>query len=70
MGTPLRETNMPDMFTARVLRANVVGFTAGCRVLLQDVPRFGDLVKTPVQEELTIFGLIYDVRICMRGINN
>ncbi len=54
---------MPDIFTARVLRANVVGFTAGCRLLLRDVPRFGDLVKTRAQEGFTIFGLIYDIRI-------
>lgn len=52
-----------DRFTAWILRASMVGFTAGCRLLLPDVPRFGDLVKVPIQENLTIFGLIYDVAI-------
>ena len=48
-------------FKAWILRASAAGFTAGCRILLRDVPRFGDLVA--VQGSVTLFGLIYDVTI-------
>ncbi len=48
-------------FKAWILRAGAAGFTAGCRVLQQDVPRLGDLVE--VQSNVTLFGLIYDVTI-------
>lgn len=46
-----------------VLRSSTVGFAVGCRVLQPNVPQFGDLVKVPVSEGLTIFGLIYDVQV-------
>lgn len=50
-------------FTAWVLRASLVGFTAGCKLLLQDVPHFGDLVKVRANGTLNLFGLIYDVTV-------
>ncbi len=46
-------------FTAWILRASAAGFTAGCKTLLQNVPRFGDLVEA--RSTITLFGLIYDV---------
>lgn len=52
---------MNSDFKAWILRASAAGFTAGCRILLQDVPRFGDLVQ--IQSSATLFGLIYDVTI-------
>jgi hypothetical protein len=51
---------MPD-FTAWVLRAGMTGFSAGCRALQPDVPRFGDLVQVRTQEQVTIYGLIDNV---------
>jgi hypothetical protein len=48
-------------FKAWILRAGAAGFTAGCRILLRDVPCFGDLVE--VRSSVTLFGLIYDVTI-------
>lgn len=50
-------------FQAWTLRASTVGFTADCRTLQQDVPRFGNLVKVCLQESLVVFGLIYDVQV-------
>ncbi len=50
-------------FTAWVLRASLVGFTAGCKLLLQDVPHFGDLVKVRANGTFNLFGLIYDVTV-------
>jgi hypothetical protein len=52
---------MTDLFQAWVLRANVAGFTAGCRFLPAHTPRFGDLIKIQ-QAELCLFGLLVDVR--------
>lgn len=49
-------------FNAWVLRASATKFTAGCRTLLPDMPRFGDLIHVG-QPENRLFGLIYDVRI-------
>lgn len=46
-----------------VLRASTVGFAVGCRVLEPSVPQFGDLVKVPIQDNVQIFGLIYDVQV-------
>jgi hypothetical protein len=48
-------------FQAWVLRANVAGFTAGCRFLPAHTPRFGDLIKVQLAE-LCLFGLLVDVR--------
>jgi hypothetical protein len=50
-----------NKFTAWVLRASLVGFTAGCKLLLQDVPHFGDLVRVTANGTFNLFGLIYDV---------
>jgi hypothetical protein len=49
------------IFTAWVLRASMVGFTVGCKVLLKHVPCFGDLVKVRTQDNFGVYGLIYDV---------
>ena len=46
-----------------VLRASTVGFTVGCRVLQPSVPQFGDLVKVPVSDGMSVFGLIYNVQV-------
>ena len=52
---------MKGDFRAWILRAGAAGFTAGCRSLLQDVPRLGDLVEA--RSNFSLFGLIYDVTI-------
>lgn len=46
-----------------VLRASTVGFAVGCRVLQPNTPRFGDLVKVSLPDDMHIFGLIYDVQV-------
>ena len=46
-----------------VLRASTIGFTVGCRVLQPSVPQFGDLVKVPVSDGMSVFGLIYNVQV-------
>lgn len=46
-----------------VLRSSTVGFAVGCRILQPSTPNFGDLVKVPLPDGLSIFGLIYDVQV-------
>jgi hypothetical protein len=46
-----------------VLRAGTTDFAVGCRVLEPNVPRFGDLVKVPLQDNSHVFGLIYNVQV-------
>jgi hypothetical protein len=53
---------MEDSFQAWVLRASVSGFTAGCKLLPPDTPRFGHLLKVQ-QAGLCLFGLLTDVRV-------
>ena len=48
---------------AWVLRSSTTGFAVGCRVLEPAMPQFGDFVKVPVTEILTVMGLIYDIRV-------
>lgn len=50
-------------FSAWILRSSISGFTAGCRALAGDVPKFGDLVKVFVPGGPQIFGLIYRIEV-------
>jgi hypothetical protein len=52
----------------RLLRANTVGFVAGCRVSQWSSPTFGALVRVPLGIAYEIFGLIYDIRIDDDGL--
>jgi len=47
----------------RVLQANTTNFTAGCRMMLQDIPSFGDFVRVIAQDGSIIYGFIYNVAI-------
>lgn len=47
----------------RILQSSTTQFTVGCRVLLEDIPSFGDFVKVTAQDGCCIYGLIYDVSI-------
>ena len=47
----------------RILQSSTTQLTAGCRVLLEDIPSFGDFVKVTSQDGSCIYGLIYNVAI-------
>lgn len=51
----------------QVLRSSTVSFTVGCSIPSPEsesnTPDFGDLVQVALPKDLTVFGLIYDVRI-------
>jgi hypothetical protein len=60
---------MPQaMQIARLLRAGTAGFVAGCRVDQLDTPAFGALVRTPLDADYQVFGLIYDIHIDDDGL--
>ncbi|HDN78914.1 MAG TPA: hypothetical protein ENG33_00445 [Chloroflexi bacterium] len=47
----------------RILQSSTTQFTAGCRILLRDIPSFGSFVKVNAQDGSRIYGLIYNVAI-------
>jgi hypothetical protein len=47
----------------RLLRSGIGGFVAGTKVLVQDAPRFGALVRAPLGESDHIYGLIYEIAV-------
>jgi hypothetical protein len=52
----------------RLLRAGITGFVAGTKVLVQDAPRFGAMVRAPIGESKHIYGLIHDIHIDDDGL--
>ncbi|MDA1329772.1 MAG: hypothetical protein DWG76_00555 [Chloroflexi bacterium] len=52
----------------RLLRAGISGFVAGTRVLVQDAPRFGALVRAPLGEADSIYGIIHEINIDDDGL--
>ncbi len=52
----------------RLLRAGISGFVAGTKVLVQDAPRFGAMVRAPIAESKQIYGLIHDIHIDDDGL--
>jgi hypothetical protein len=58
----------PEIEIGRLLRASTTGFVIGCRVSQDDSPTFGSLVKAPLETNLQIYGLIYDMHIDDDGL--
>lgn len=52
----------------RLLRSSTTGFVVGCRVSQLEAPYFGGLVNVPLQNDIQIFGLIYDIHIDDDGL--
>jgi hypothetical protein len=52
----------------RLLRAGISGFVAGTKVLVQDAPRFGAMVRAPIGARKQIYGLIHDIHIDDDGL--
>ncbi len=52
----------------RLLRAGTQGFVAGCRVSQVDSPTFGALVRVPLGQDESIFGLIHDIHVDDDGL--
>lgn len=52
----------------RLLRASTTGFVVGCRVAEPEAPVFGALVRVPLQQDLQVYGLVYDIHIDDDGL--
>ncbi len=59
---------MTSIEIGRLLRTDLSGFVAGCRVSQLDAPEFGSLVRVTPQDGLDIFGLVSNIRIDDDGI--
>jgi hypothetical protein len=51
-----------------VLRSTAQDFVAGTRVLREEVPRFGSLVRVPANENSEIYGIIYNITVMDDGL--
>ena len=59
---------MNEIEIGRLLRSGTTGFVVGCRVNQLDAPRFGALVRVPLEEGYKVYGLIYDIHIDDDGL--
>lgn len=59
---------MSEIEIGRLLRAGTTECVVGCRVSQSSVPAFGGLVRIPLDENYSIYGLIYDIRINDDGL--
>jgi hypothetical protein len=60
--------NQTPIEVGRLLRANLTGFVAGCRIAHPNLPGFGTLVRVPVNARLEAFGLVYDIHMDDDGL--
>ena len=51
-----------------LLRAGTTGFVAGCSVSQLESPAFGSLVRAPLEEDYSVYGLITDIHIDDDGL--
>lgn len=54
---------MREIEIGRLLRAGTSACVVGCRVSQATTPEFGGLVRIPLENDYSIYGLIYDIRI-------
>ena len=51
-----------------LLRSGITGFVAGCPIVDQEIPRFGELVSAPMGEKDRIYGIVYEISITDDGL--
>jgi hypothetical protein len=59
---------MASIQIGHLLRAGTSGFVAGCSVSQMEAPSFGALVRAPIGEDYSVYGLIYDIHIDDDGL--
>lgn len=52
----------------RLLRSGIKGCVVGCRLSQQNAPTFGQMVCIPLEDQTTIYGLVYDIHIDDDGL--
>src|SRR3990170_1140124 len=51
-----------------LLRSGISGFVAGCPIIDQEIPRFGELVQAPMGEKDRIYGIVHEISIADDGL--
>lgn len=51
-----------------LLRSGISGFVAGCPIVDQEIPRFGELVHAPMGENARIYGIVHEISIVDDGL--
>ena len=51
-----------------LLRSGISGFVAGCPIVDQEIPRFGELVQAPMGEKDRIYGIVHEISISDDGL--
>jgi hypothetical protein len=59
---------MASIQIGHLLRAGTTGFVAGCSVSQMEAPSFGALVRAPIAENYSVYGLIHDIHIDDDGL--
>ena len=59
---------MSQIEIGRLLRAGTTGCVVGCKVANHSALNFGDMVIVPLDEKITIYGLIYEINIDDDGL--
>jgi hypothetical protein len=59
---------MASIQIGHLLRAGTSGFVAGCSVSQLEAPSFGALVRAPIGENYSVYGLIHDIHIDDDGL--
>ncbi|MGH2583131.1 MAG: hypothetical protein ACRDFQ_09590 [Anaerolineales bacterium] len=57
-----------ELHIGHLLRAGIGGFVAGTRVMVQDAPRFGALVRAPLGEVDHIYGVVHEISVVDDGL--
>ena len=59
---------MNEIAIGRLLRSGTTGFVIGCRVNQLSAPKFGGMVRVPLEDGCQVFGLINDIHIDDDGL--
>ncbi|MEX2162303.1 MAG: hypothetical protein WD751_10375 [Anaerolineales bacterium] len=51
-----------------LLRSGITGFVAGCPIVDQEIPRFGELVHAPMGGKDRIYGIVHEISISDDGL--
>ena len=57
-----------ELHIGHLLRAGIGGFVAGTRVMVQDAPRFGALVRAPLGEADQVYGIVHEISVVDDGL--
>lgn len=60
--------NSQGIEIGRLLSSAITGFSVGTSITNASLPRYGALVRTPVENQFDIYGLIFDIRVDEDGL--